>query len=318
ERAAVDDYWLTIGERTIRGQMKTREDARQTYEDAKENGQAAGLLEQQRPNIFTQNIANIPPGQSIEVSMHIVQPLEQEAGVYSLVLPTVVGPRYIPGAPSSAAGTQGGTDQVPDAAKVTAPLIPPGYTTCADLDVKVAIESGIRPRTLRSKFHEIDIDRQGDVAFIELDADTEGKPVVANRDFILSWDLGRDQPQAAIVAQPDADGKGGYFTLTVQPPKQVADEEALPRELVFVVDNSGSMSGLPMDTSKALMRKALKGMRPDDTFTVLRFSESASGLSDQLLPATADNIERGIDYVNAMSGMGGTEMTEGIRAALSV
>ncbi|NVB37749.1 TonB family protein [Pseudenhygromyxa sp. WMMC2535] len=322
EHAAVDDYWMTIGERTIRGQMKTREDARETYDAAKRDGRAAGLLEQQRPNSFTQSIANIPPGESIEITMHLVQPLEQVDGRYSLVLPTVVGPRFVPGTPS--AGAQAGpgpaldTKQVPDASAITAPLMPEGMTSCADLEVHVALESGLRPYGLRSRFHDVDIQRDGDRAFIQLDADSEGAPVVANRDFILSWDLGRAQPKAAIVAQPDADGQGGYFTLTVQPPKQVADEQAVARELVFVVDNSGSMGGQPMATAKALMRKALAGMRPGDTFTVLRFSEAASGLSDDLLAATPENVARGLDYVDGMRGMGGTQMTEGIRAALSV
>ncbi|EDM79808.1 von Willebrand factor, type A [Plesiocystis pacifica SIR-1] len=328
EDAAVDDYALTLGERTIRGEMKTREDAQQTYEDAKKAGKAAGLLEQERPNIFTQRVANIPPGQTIEVSMHVVQPLEQEDGRYELVLPTVVGPRFIPGtplaqhrqpAPGENTGIAPNTDEVPDASRITAPVVPEGFTTCAHVEASVVIDTGLRPRRIQSKFHGIDIMRSGDVAAIELDADSDGAPVVANRDFVVSWDLGRDQPKAAIVAQPPtSEGGDGYFTLTVQPPEQVADEQAVARELVFVVDNSGSMGGLPMDTAKGLMRKALKDIRPDDTFTVLRFSESASGLSNKLLPATQDNIEAGVDYVDAMQGMGGTQMTEGIKAALRV
>jgi Ca-activated chloride channel family protein len=305
EHAAVDDYWLTIGDRTVRGQMQTRADARATYEDAKRDGRAAGLLEQERPNIFTQSVANIPPGQTIEISIHVVQPLEQDHGVYSLVLPTVVGPRFIPG-----------TKQVPDASRITAPIMPEGFTSCADVEVSVALESGLRPRALRSKFHDIDIRREGDVAFIELDHDAG--PVLANRDFVLSWDLGQNQPQAAIVAQPGAGSDAGYFTLTVQPPAAVPDKQATPRELVFVVDNSGSMGGVPIDTAKALMRRALHGMRPDDTFNVLRFSEDASGLSSTLLPATPGNIKKGIEYVDAMSGMGGTQMLAGIEAALDL
>jgi Ca-activated chloride channel family protein len=303
ERAAVDDYHLTIGERTIRGQMKTREDARQAYEQAKQDGRAAGLLEQERPNVFTQSVANIPPGAVIEVSIHVVAPLEQDHGRYSLVLPTVVGPRFIPSA-----------SQVPDASRITPPMLPEGYTACADLDVTVALESGLRPRGLRSQYHDVDIRREGDVAFIELDR--KAGPLLANRDFVLSWDLGGQQPQAAIVAQPSSGAAGGYFTLTVQPPKQVPDEQATPRELVFVLDTSGSMDGLPLETSKQLMRHALADMRPDDMFSVLRFDDSTSGLSSTLLPATPDNIKKGIAYVDALEGMGGTNMLAGIDAAL--
>ena len=318
ERAAVDDYWLKIGARSIHGRMQTRAQARETYEDAKREGRTAGLLEQQRPNIFTQHVANIPPGESIEVSMHVVQPLEQDHGVYALVLPTVVGPRFMPGTPKGHAGPGPAADtaEVPDASKISAPILPEGTITCAELEVSVAIETGMRVRGLRSKFHGVDIRREGNVAFIELDH--SAGPLVANRDFVLSWDLGQYQPQAAIVAQPRADASGGYFTLTVQPPEQVADADAVPRELVFVVDNSGSMGGKPMDTAKALMDRALVGMRPDDTFNVLRFSEEASGLSELLLPANADNLERGRDYVRAMNGMGGTHMVAGIEAALGL
>jgi Ca-activated chloride channel family protein len=304
ERAAVDDYHLTIGERTIRGQMKTREDARETYEQAKQDGRAAGLLEQERPNVFTQSIANIPPGAVIEVSIHVVAPLEQDHGRYSLVLPTVVGPRFIPSA-----------SQVPDASRITPPMMPEGYTACADLEVTVALESGLRPRGLRSQYHDVDIRREGDVAFVELDR--KAGPVLANRDFVLSWDLGGQQPQAAIVAQPSSvTAGGGHFTLTVQPPRLVPDEQATPRELVFVLDTSGSMSGLPLDTSKQLMRHALADMRPDDMFNVLRFDDSTSGLSSTLLPATKGNIEKGIAYIDALEGAGGTNMLAGIDAAL--
>ncbi|MCA9685335.1 MAG: hypothetical protein KC457_24360, partial [Myxococcales bacterium] len=154
ERAAVDDYRLQIGALEVRGVMQTLDDARQTYADAKSKGHTAGLLEQQRPNIFTQHVANIPPGESVEVAMHVIQPLAQDHGVYKLVLPTVVGPRYIPGRPDG----RGGTDVVPDAAKVTAPMIPEGFTSCASVEVSVAIESGLRPRALRSSFHAIDIE----------------------------------------------------------------------------------------------------------------------------------------------------------------
>jgi Ca-activated chloride channel family protein len=297
ERAAVDDYWLTVGEKSIGGEMLTREQARLVYQRAKHDGHTAGLLEQQRPNVFTQHVANISPGESIEISIHVVQPLEQEDGVYSLVLPTVVGPRYVP-------------STVQDADKITAPSIPEGYVTCADLDVSVAIESGLRPRTLRSKFHAIDIQRDGDVALIELDR--SAGPVVANRDFVLSWDLEQSQTQAAIVAN------GGYFTLTIQPPALVPDDEPVPHELVFVVDTSGSMNGMPLDTAKALIRRALAGLGPNDTFTVLNFSDDVAGLSDALLPANEQNIKKGLAYVNAMVSGGGTVMTAGIHAALDL
>jgi Ca-activated chloride channel family protein len=260
-----------------------------------------GLLEQERPNIFTQQVANIPPGEAIEVSLHFVTTLEQDAGTYSLVLPTVVGQRYIP-------------DGVADASRIAPPRLPEGHTTCAELDVRVTLEPGLRPRGLRSSFHTIDIQRDRDVAMIELDA--AAGPVLADRDFVLSWELGLDQPQAAIVAQPDADGDGGTFTLTVQPPRLVPDEQAVARELVFVVDTSGSMRGHPLATAKAVMHEALAGMRPDDSFAIVGFSDSSSAFAEQLVAATPANIEAAREFVDAMQTDGGTEMLMGVRAAL--
>jgi Ca-activated chloride channel family protein len=300
ERAAVDDYALTIGDHTIRGKIDTRERARETYEQAKREGHTAGLLEQQRPNLFTQHVANIAPGETIEVSLHVVQPLDQDDGRYTLTLPTVVGPRFV-------------TDSVPDASKITAPPIPEGFTTCAGVEISVLIDPGLRPRSLRSQYHAITIDRHADIATIAL---AEG-PAVANRDFVLSWEIEGGQPDAAIVAQGDGQG-GGWFTMTIAPPDVVPDDEALRRELVFVVDTSGSMDGVPIATAKSAMRRALAQMRPDDAFAVLRFSESASALSDTLLPATPANIERGLEYVAAMQGEGGTHMRAGIEAALAL
>lgn len=299
ERAAVDDYSITIGARTIRGKVQTREQARETYEQAKYAGQTAGLLEQQRPNMFSQSLVNIAPGETIEVSMHVVQPLDQDEGRYTLTLPTVVGPRYVP--PS-----------VQDAAKISAPLVPEGFTTCAELEVSVLIDAGIRPRALRSQHHAIDIERVQDLATVAL---AEQSPVVADRDFQLSWELDGGAPQAAIVAQPE--GEGGYFTMTIAPPDVVLDEEAIARELVFVVDTSGSMSGKPLDTAKAAMREALRRMRPDDAFAILGFDDNASSLSDTLLIASDDNIAKGLEFVDSMSGDGGTQMNAGITAALA-
>lgn len=297
ERAAVDDYQLTIGATTIRGQIETREQARRIYERAKQDGHTAGLLEQQRPNVFTQHVANIAPGESVEVTLHVVQPLEQDNGVFSLVLPTVVGPRYSP-------------SSVRDADKISAPRIPEGYVSCADLEVSVAIESGLRPRALRSKFHAVDIQREDDRVHVELD--TSAGPVVANRDFVLSWDLGQSQPQAAIVAD------GSYFTLTVQPPRLAPDEPPPPRELVLVVDSSGSMDGEPIELAKAAIRRALAGLRPGDTFTVLNFSGDVAGLSNTLLPVDDDNLAQALAYVEHVGAEGGTAMLAGIRAALDV
>ena len=315
EQAAVDDYWIHVGDRSLHGEMHRRDEARKIYEQAKAEGKRAGLLEQERPNVFTQSVANIPPGESIQVQMHVVQPLAQESGRSTLTLPTVIGPRFIPGTPigRSGVGVVPDTDAVPDASKITPPVLEPGQVGCSPLMISVDIESGMGVRALKSANHGITHTSANGVTTVELAADA----TLANRDFELSWATSGDTTQAAVMTQPDADG-GGAFTLTIVPPRSLEADEAVPRDLIFVVDNSGSMSGKPMETAKAVMREAIASMGPDDRFTVLRFSEEASALSPGLLSNDEANRERGLAYVDAMHGMGGTHMQAGIEAALKL
>lgn len=310
--AAVDDYAIEIGDRTITGVMKTRADARKTYETARAAGHRAGLLEQERPNIFTQSVANIPPGESITVVMHVVGPVAQDRGHFELALPTVVGPRFIPGNPigRSGGGTSPDTDKVPDASKITPPVLPKGYVSCAELSVTVELDAGAEIDVLASKHHAIDPSGQGRRRFVTLAKDGEA----LNRDFVLGWTLATEAPQTSLMLAPKGDD--GYFQLTIMPPQQEFAGAPAARELVFVLDTSGSMSGQPIATAKAAMREFIGKLGPDDAFQVIRFSESASSLGDAPLTNTPRNIARALDYVDGLEGGGGTMMIEGIRAAL--
>lgn len=314
---AVDDYWLQIGKRRIEAKLLRRERATQVYEDAKKAGHSAGLLEQERPNVFTQHVANVPPGATIEVGVHLVQPLRPEGGRYELVLPTVVGPRFIPGNPTgsrSGTGMLPDTDRVGDASRITPPIVPPGFRTCGDLEIAVDIDTGGPITALSTTSHRIGVETDELGATVRLDE----RYALLNRDFVLSWRRDSAEPRATLQAQPDADGDGGYFTLSIHPPLEVDPSEIPGREIVFVVDASGSMSGEPMSVAKDTMRRFIGGLGPDDAFSVIRFSESASGLSEELVPVTTENVKRALEYVDALTGQGGTQMTEGIRAALGL
>lgn len=315
---AVYEYSIAVQERSLHGEMKRRAEALATYEAAKRAGHTAGLLEQERPNVFTQSVANIPPGETIEVELRVVQPLAREHGRYALVLPTVVGPRYVPGVPT--APTPPGsfapdTDRVPDGSRVT-PGGQLGNAPCPNVSIHVAIEQGQRATDVRSKHHAVELHDENGVAHVELSAAS----TLADRDFELSWSEAGEHTQASLMVQPDPEreAEAGYFTLTIEPPRALPPARAVPRELVFVVDASGSMEGEPIETAKDAMRKVLRRLAPGDVFQIVQFSQSASSLGNGFLPNTPASVQRGLEFIDAIQGEGGTEMLSGIHAALDL
>ncbi|MDC0671567.1 VIT domain-containing protein [Nannocystis radixulma] len=300
EDAAVDDYWIRIGPRSIHGVLKRREDAKRTYDEAREAGRTAALLTQERPNVFNQAVTNIEPGATIEVEIHLVQPLHQRSGRYSLALPTVVGPRYNP------------PGAVADAASISPPVLAPGVDSCVPVDIEVAIDTTLPVADVASKMHAVTVTPHAQGVAVAL---ARG-PARADRDFELSWRLAGAQPRAELMAQKTGDG--GFFALTIQPPQGFDAGKSRPRELVFVVDVSGSMIGTPLDTARAAVERALAGMRADDTFNVITFANSARSFETDSVANTEDNRRRALEFLAQAryAGGGGTEMLTGIAAAL--
>ncbi|GAB4295417.1 MAG: hypothetical protein Kow0090_10340 [Myxococcota bacterium] len=313
QNGAVDDMTMIIGERRIKGVIKKREEALQIYEQAKSQDKTASLLEQERPNIFTQSVANILPGDDIKIEIHYFAPLKYDKGIYEFVFPMVVGPRYIPGSPIGASG--GGfapdTDFVPDASRITPVVMPPGTRSGHDIALTVKLDAGVPVKNIEVVSHKADINKLSDSRATVALHPSESIP---NKDFILRYKVAGEKPEMALLTH--AGEKGGFFILMIQPKANVEPREATPKEMVFVVDNSGSMSGDPIAKAKALVHKMLRGMNPDDTFQIIKFSERASGLSPVPLPNTPENVKEGHRFIDRMSGMGGTEMIEGIKASL--
>jgi Ca-activated chloride channel family protein len=313
DRAAVDDMSIRIGQRLVRGEIHRRQEARRIYEQARAAGHLTGLLDQERPNIFTQSIANIVPGETIEVVIHYVEDLHYDHGTWRLVFPMVVGPRYIPGNPTGASGRgwSADTDQVPDASRITPPVLKPGERSGHDIAVTVQLEPGFPISELASSSHSIRVRRRGrtraTVNLARLDS-------IPNKDLVLTWRTAGDAVESAVVVHKT--GELGYLTLILQPPLQPAPDQVVPRELVFVVDTSGSMSGEPIAACKQLIRRALQRMRKNDTFRLIRFAGSSDQLHPDALPATRSNVESALAYLDGMRGGGGTEMLTGVRAAL--
>ncbi len=329
--SAVDDMTITIGSRTIIGQIKRREEAAAIYHQAINQGKVAALLDQERPNIFSQTVGNIPPGETINVAISYTVRLKYEDGAYEFSFPMVVGPRYIPG--SMAIGKQGGgfapdTSEVPDASKITPPVAHPGTRAGHDISIALNLDAGVPIQDLRSPSHEIDVDRTGaSSAVVRLHNQTE----IPNKDFVLRYNvagaaiaeglLTHTVPMPARVVPASMNGSvataNGYFTLILQPPDRFRESDVTPKELVFVMDSSGSMSGFPTEKSKRLIDYAIDGLYPGDTFNVIKFSGETAILFDEPVYPTAANVSKAKQFVNANWGGQGTEMMKAIRAALA-
>lgn len=313
QNAAVDDMTMIVGDRTVRGKILRREEAEAVYEAAKSNGQTASLLNQERPNIFTQSVANILPGEQIKITISYVETLKYEAGSYEFVFPMVVGPRYVPGA---ATGAQGNgfapdTDRVPDASRITPQPVPEGMRVGHDISLDVALDAGVPIDLISSNTHDVNVERPDDRrARVSL----KDEATIPNKDFVLRYDVAGKKIEDALLTH--SSGTGGFFTLILQPPERVTAEDVTPKELVFVLDTSGSMSGFPIEKAKETMKLALDNLYPYDTFNLITFSGDEHILFPEPVPATKENLQKAQAFLESRQGGGGTEMMKAIKASM--
>ncbi|MDB4967096.1 MAG: Vault protein inter-alpha-trypsin domain protein [Myxococcales bacterium] len=300
QNAAVTDMMFRIGRRVVVSEVKRREEARRTYEMAKREGHTAALTEQERPNLFTQSVANIPPGESVEVVIRYVHEVAFDDGRYQFHFPTTIGPRYNP------------RDGVADKAAITPPVVAPGVRSAHDLDIVVQLGPADAFAGVAARSHRIlsAVDPRLGKRLITL-GDGDHLP---NKDFILSWRPAAQEPDARILTARDRGDD--YFMLFVQPPADVAPAMVRPKELVFLVDKSGSMWGEPLDTARRVIIEALHKMGPEDTFQIITFDSTTDYMTKQALPNTPDNVAAAERWMAKIEGGGGTEMLAGIRAAL--
>ncbi len=318
--AAVHAMTMEVADEVVRAVIKRKEDAKKTFNKAKAQGKSAVLLEQHRPNMFTQRVANLAPDAPITVTLEFVMPVTRVDGEYELVLPLVVGPRYSNRSVQRASARNDDANVTPGTWQLEALPRPTAFMTESapeDLRERVSInielDGGLPVADVRSATHQI-VSRFVTESVRTISLNDER--VVDNRDFVLRYSLRSDEPAAAFLSHTD--DRGGYFSLLIEPPANVQPHEITPREMVFVLDCSGSMSGPPLAASKQFMRKALRTLRPTDTFRIIRFSERATEFSSAPLPATPQNIAAGLRYTESLNGSGGTEMITGIKQALDV
>ncbi len=299
--AAVSEMTITTGTRTIRGSIQERDKAKQIYEAARSKGFVAALLTQERPNLFTQSIANLEPASTVIVTLHYVQRLAYEDGAYSVVFPMVAGPRYLPRSAKDPA--------------VQPEVLPPGLRSSHDISLAVELDAGVPIEGITSPSHQLVIERapaSANTARIRIaSADT-----IPNKDFILRYQVAGSAAHFGVIAHRD--GGTGSFVFLAQPPTTAQPKDIAPRELVFVLDTSSSMRGAPLVKAKELIRRALWNLRPDDTFQIVRFDDRASALGAAPIANKPNNIDLTLRWLAALEAGGTTEMITGVETALAL
>lgn len=304
-RAAVYSMTMTIGERVIKAVIKEKEQARKDYEQAKQQGKSASLLEQQRPNVFQMNVANIMPGDLIKVEMKYTELLVPENGVYEFVYPTVVGPRYS----NKPAASASESDKW-----VANPYTKEGENPMYTFDLKINLNAGMPVKDARCNSHDLDIRYTGaDKVVANL---KPGNEYSGNRDVIFQYRLQGDALTSGLLLY-----KGeteNFFLAMLQPPKRITPAVIPPRDYIFIVDVSGSMSGFPLDISKKILCELIGKLRPTDQFNVILFAGASNLMAPQSVPASQENISRAIHFIDAAQGGGGTELISALQKALTL
>lgn len=315
ESAAVDHLWMRVGDRVIEGQIQEKGEARRIYDQAKAEGRKAALVEQQRPNLFTNNVAHIGPGERVEIRIEYQQPLKYENGEFRLRFPLAVTPRYL--TPMRA------LDPMPDEpkaleAQADEPLVQPAFVSqpgTNPVDIAVVIDAGMAIGDVRSSYHDTTVEKQtGERTAIFLVKEQDE----ADRDFELSWRIAGAAPQAALFVdrRPDTD----YALVMVVPPQPTAAEmqafQRLPREMILIIDTSGSMEGASIRQAKEALLMALDTLTGRDRFNVVEFNSAMRPLFSDALAATPEAIRTAKEWVAKLRAGGGTEMVPPLTFAL--
>jgi Ca-activated chloride channel family protein len=318
--AAVDTLKMVVGERVVIGDIKARKEAREIYEQAKAAGQKTALMEQERPNIFTNSVANIGPHESVVVQIEYQEPVRQSGDEFSLRVPLVVAPRYSPAPiaqtvdmPADGRGWGQINDPVPDRDRITPPVLDPRSNPPVNpVTITVRLQAGFPLGEVKSHYHAIATETVADdIRVIKLDG-----PVPADRDFELTWKpAAASAPSVALFREHVGDAD--YLLAFVTPPAVPVSDQPRPREIVFVIDNSGSMGGTSIAQAKASLLYALGRLKPSDRFNVIRFDDTMDVLFPDTVPADGAHVWQAQSFVNALQARGGTEMVPPMKAALT-
>lgn len=307
-KVTVHGMKMQIGDQLITAQIQEKEIAKETYEEAKSEGKNASLLEQKRSNVFQMNVANIMPGDTVQIELHYTELISAAEGSYQFVFPTVVGPRYV-STSDTAAEEPGETD--PWAA---VPYLEEGREPSGSYQITVNLSAGVPITSLTSKSHAIQVDWENEAAAQVTLSDTED--YAGNRDYILDYKLTGEEVDCGLMLHTAEEEN--FFMLMVQPPERIVLEEIPPREYIFILDVSGSMYGYPLETAKEVIQDLVSNLRETDIFNLILFSDQTMKMSPKSAPATKENINRAIHFIEDQDGGGGTELLPAFRSALKL
>ena len=317
DKAAVDHMRLHIGDRFIEGEIREKEQAKKEYEQAKKEGKKASLVEQQRPNMFTTSVANIAPGELVVVEIEYLEDIHYDNGSFSVRFPLTITPRYIPGAALAGSlpdrdgsGWAANTTAVEDAAEITPPMT--SASRAHRVSMNVNVNAGVPLDIIASRYHAVNVSEARGRYAVSL----AGGTAPMDHDFELLW---RPTPDTAPRAMAFTETISGdpYYLLMVMPPSiESASARAIPREMIFIIDTSGSMHGVSIAQAKKALRRALQGLRPGDRFNVIAFSSNPNPLFPSAVAADPRNLSMAENFVAALSANGGTEMRAALELAL--
>lgn len=303
-RAAVHGMTLTTGGRVIAARITESVKAKADYETAKAERKTAALLEEHRSNVFQMSVANLLPGDDIDVEIEWSEVIPAVDSTYEFVFPTVVGPRYTGG--SAAAKGETWTAN---------PHLHAGIPNPATFSLDVALTTTLPLAEVKCPSHPVAVDfKAKDRAMVKID--TRSGEESANRDFILRWKLGNNQVDAGLLLNRGL--AENHFLLQIAPPPRVSLSQIPPRDYVMVIDVSGSMEGFPLNTAKDLLRDLVKGLRPDDTFNVVSFASASGVLSEIPLPANDANVSLAMQFIDHQRSGGGTELEAALKRSLAL
>ncbi len=319
DRAAVTSFRLEVAGRTVEGELHERTKARQQYDQAIQTGHRAAIAEEERPGVFTMRVGNLPPGERAVVSLTLVGPMPFENGEVTFRFPLVVAPRYIPGKPLAGSavgsGTSRDTTAVPDASRISPPVLLPGFPNPVALSLSVVVpNSALEAHDFRASLHTVIAEQQAGLRRFTV---VPGERL--DRDFILRFRVDREQVHTALSVKPDSGAVVGTFLLTVLPPKGL--RTVRPRDIVFVLDRSGSMEGWKMVAARRAVARMIDTLTDRDRFTIYAFDDQIKtppgfdGLS--LVPASDHQRFRAAEFLGTIDAAGGTEMEKPLDQAVT-